>query len=168
MIPQTGKHESLVHSGHQCHDVTVTAGGTAIVIMHQGRSHHSCSHTIQGRGSTRGSKIPTLRVASQGGKSTHPKNTVAGGDTVLLFHSFLSKQNHHSVFYINSSTSVSNLELSVHHRSDPSNSSINAYREKNLFDHHSIVFHKSHCRFLVPGCVYTNLIYGCQCASLDE
>lgn len=164
-----GKHESLVHSGYQCHDVTVTAGGTAILIMHQGSSHHSGRHTIQGGGSTRGSKTPTLRAASQGGNGTHPKNTVAGRDTVLLFHSFLSKKNHHSVFYINSSTLISNLELSVHHRSNLSNSSINAYRNKTLlFDHDSIVFRKSHRRFLVPGCVYTNWIYGCQCASLDE
>lgn len=98
MIPQTGKRESLVHSGHRCHDVTVTAGGTAILIMHQGSWHHSRSHTIQGGGSTRGSKANFKGGFSWRKKHTHLKKRGSGRRHGCFSNQFLSKKNHLSVF----------------------------------------------------------------------
>lgn len=42
----SGKYDSVLYSSHQYHDVTVTAGGKPILIIHQGNNHHTCSNII--------------------------------------------------------------------------------------------------------------------------
>lgn len=45
----SGKHDSVLCGSHRCHDVTVTAGGKPMLIIHQGNNYHKSRNKILGR-----------------------------------------------------------------------------------------------------------------------